>query len=59
MVRRFTPMLKEFLAEESAGGIVLMIAALAALILANSPLAASYNGVLGMQVTLTLGVPAV
>ncbi|MCP5395144.1 MAG: Na+/H+ antiporter NhaA [Sphingomonadaceae bacterium] len=55
MVRRLTPMLKEFLAEESAGGIVLMVAALAALVLANSPLAASYNGVLGMQVTAAIG----
>src|SRR5918994_1423022 len=34
--------LREFLASESAGGIVLMIAAALALIVANSPLAPSY-----------------
>ena len=38
--------LREFIASESAGGIVLMIAAALALIVANSPLAPSYFAVL-------------
>lgn len=43
---RAVAILARFLASESAGGIVLMIAALAALIVANSPLAAGYFAVL-------------
>ncbi|RRV09328.1 Na+/H+ antiporter NhaA [Pseudomonas sp. v388] len=43
---RAVAILASFLASESAGGIVLMIAALAALIVANSPLADGYFAVL-------------
>ncbi|WP_183146485.1 Na+/H+ antiporter NhaA, partial [Pseudomonas syringae] len=39
---RGVAILTRFLASESAGGIVLMAAALAALIVANSPLSAGY-----------------
>lgn len=54
---RAVAILARFLASESAGGIVLMIAALAALIVANSPLAAGYfallhSVVLGLSVEL-------
>ena len=47
--------LKEFLQEESAGGIVLMIAAFAALVVANSGLADWYSAVLATQITVTVG----
>lgn len=43
---RAVAILARFLASESAGGIVLMVAALAALIVANSPLAAGYFSIL-------------
>ena len=43
---RAVALLASFLASESAGGIVLMIAALAALIVANSPLADGYFSIL-------------
>lgn len=54
---RAVALLASFLASESAGGIVLMIAALAALIVANSPLADGYfaalhSVVLGLSVEL-------
>jgi NhaA family Na+:H+ antiporter len=43
---RAIAILASFLASESAGGIVLMVAALAALIVANSPLSAGYFAIL-------------
>ena len=43
---RAVAILASFLASESAGGIVLMLAALAALIVANSPLSAGYFSIL-------------
>jgi NhaA family Na+:H+ antiporter len=47
---------KEFLKLESAGGILLMGAAIVALIMANIPLAyQAYNWFLGLQLTVTLG----
>lgn len=47
--------LKDFLHQESAGGIVLMASALLALILANSPLSAAYFGTLATPIVLTVG----
>ena len=46
---------REFLQQESAGGIVLMVAALLALVLANSPLAGGYFGALSTEVAVTVG----
>lgn len=46
--------LRDFLKEESAGGVVLMIAAAVALILANSPLAGAYLAVLNAEIALTV-----
>lgn len=44
--------LRDFLKQESAGGVVLMIAAAAALVLANSPLAGAYTAVLNAEIAL-------
>ncbi len=46
MIRRFANPIREFLESESAGGIILMAVAALALVVANSPLAGTYNGVL-------------
>ena len=48
-------MLRDFLKKESAGGIVLMIAAALALVIANSPMAASYFGLLDIPVIAGIG----
>ena len=48
-------MLKDFLQKESAGGIVLMIAAALALVIANSPFASSYTGMLDVPVIAGIG----
>ena len=55
MRTRITDSLREFLKDESAGGIVLMIAAALALAVANSPVAASYFGMLDTKLALTFG----
>ncbi len=55
MPTRITESLREFLKDESAGGIVLMIAAAAALVGAHSPLAGGYFGMLNTQLVLTFG----
>lgn len=47
--------LRDFLKEESAGGIVLMIAAFAALVVANSGLAGWYSALLGTEIAVTVG----
>jgi NhaA family Na+:H+ antiporter len=47
--------IREFLRHESAGGIVLLAAALVAFILTNSPLAAAYLGLFDLHLTLKLG----
>lgn len=47
--------LRDFLKEESAGGVVLMVAAACALVLANSPFAAAYNSALATEIALTVG----
>ncbi|MEL6875930.1 MAG: Na+/H+ antiporter NhaA, partial [Pseudomonadota bacterium] len=48
-------LLQDFLKKESAGGIILMISALLALIIANSPLGSAYTAILATQVTATVG----
>lgn len=55
MARALAPMLREFINKESAGGIVLMIAAMLALVFANSALASTYTNWLAMPVAITLG----
>lgn len=55
MVSRVAPMLKDFLQKESAGGIVLIIAAALALAVANSPLASAYAEILGIPVVAGIG----
>ena len=48
--------LREFIAFESAGGVLLAIAAAAALILANSPLAFLYDAFFDTPVEVRVGV---
>ncbi|HUR22477.1 MAG TPA: Na+/H+ antiporter NhaA [Acidimicrobiales bacterium] len=48
-------MLRQFLATEAAGGIVLLIAAVAALVWANSPWSASYRTLWSTDLSLGLG----
>ena len=46
--------IREFLRLEAAAGLLLVIAAAVALVLANSPLSAIYNNLLDMRVALTV-----
>ena len=55
MVQAVTPLLKDFLQKESAGGIVLIFAALLALAVANSPLLAGYQDLLDTGVVVGIG----
>ncbi|MDJ0979124.1 MAG: Na+/H+ antiporter NhaA [Erythrobacter sp.] len=55
MIDRFGDALKDFLKQESAGGIVLIASALLALIIANSPLAPFYFGTLESKLNLSYG----
>lgn len=55
MIYRVSAALKDFLKQESAGGIVLMAAAALALIVANSPLAPAYFGTLATQLNVSFG----
>ena len=55
MINRFGDALKDFLKQESAGGIVLIASAILALIIANSPLAPSYFGTLETKLNLSYG----
>ena len=48
-------LLQEFLALESAGGLVLMAAAVLALVVANSPLASAYEALLAVPVQVRVG----
>ncbi len=43
---------REFLRLESAGGLILVFAAIMAVVLANSPLADLYTGLLGLKLTV-------
>ncbi|EDL50481.1 Na+/H+ antiporter NhaA [Erythrobacter sp. SD-21] len=55
MVQAITPLLKDFLQKESAGGIVLIFAAMLALAVANSPLLAGYQDLLDTGVVVGIG----
>ena len=55
MVKAIAPMLRDFLQKESAGGITLIVAAILALIVANSPLLDQYNALLGVPVVAGVG----
>ncbi|QYJ06253.1 Na+/H+ antiporter NhaA [Qipengyuania flava] len=55
MVKAIAPMLRDFLQKESAGGITLIVAAILALIVANSPLLDQYNALLGVPVVAGIG----
>lgn len=54
-IRRAAQMLLEFLRLESAGGLLLMLAAVLAMIAANSPLSALYAGFLDLPLQLRVG----
>nr|WP_298931273.1 Na+/H+ antiporter NhaA [uncultured Erythrobacter sp.] len=55
MIDRVGEALKDFLKQESAGGIVLIVAAALALVIANTPLAAGYFGMLETKLNLSYG----
>ncbi len=55
MIDRVEKALKDFLKQESAGGIVLIVSALLALIVANSPLADAYFGTLNTKLNVSFG----
>ncbi|MEM8727070.1 MAG: Na+/H+ antiporter NhaA, partial [Pseudomonadota bacterium] len=55
MIDRVSEALKDFLKQESAGGIVLIASAVLALIIANSPLADAYFGTLGTKLNVSFG----
>lgn len=55
MIDRVGAALKDFLKQESAGGIFLIIAAALALVIANSPLAGGYFGTLQTKLNLSFG----
>ena len=59
MIDRFGDALKDFLKQESAGGIVLIASAVLALIIANSPLAPAYFGALETKLNLSYGAFAI
>ena len=49
MARRLIEPIEEFLSSEASGGIVLMVAAAAALVIANTGLAPAYFGLLDRE----------
>lgn len=55
MPKRVAPALADFLKQESAGGFILMAAAVIAMIVANSPLSAAYHAILSEPLTLVYG----
>ena len=55
MVKAIAPTLRDFLQKESAGGILLMVAAALAVVVANSPLAELYRGWLDLPVVAGIG----
>ncbi|KEO89242.1 pH-dependent sodium/proton antiporter [Erythrobacter longus] len=55
MIDRVGTALKDFLKQESAGGIVLIVAAALALVIANSPLADAYFGTLATKLNVSFG----
>ncbi|MEL7446080.1 MAG: Na+/H+ antiporter NhaA [Pseudomonadota bacterium] len=59
MIDRVSAALKDFLKQESAGGIVLIVAAALALVVANSPAADAYFGTLGTKLNVSFGAFAI
>ena len=55
MIDRVGETLKDFLKQESAGGIVLIVAAALALVIANTPMAGAYFGTLETKLNLSYG----
>ena len=55
MIDRVSEALKDFLRQESAGGIVLIVAAALALVIANSPFAPAYFSTLSTKLTVSYG----
>ncbi len=55
MIDRVGFALKDFLKQESAGGIVLIVAAALALVIANTPMAGAYFGTLETKLNLSYG----
>ena len=55
MVKAIAPMLRDFLQKESAGGIVLICAAILAMIVANSPMSSAYLAGLDIPVVAGIG----
>ena len=55
MIGRFAPAMRDFLKQESAGGIILIFAAIAAMVVANSPLLGSYKLMLDTPVIAGIG----
>jgi len=55
MVSRIAPMLRDFMQKESAGGITLIFAAFAALVIANSPLLGAYKSWLDIPIVAGFG----
>jgi NhaA family Na+:H+ antiporter len=47
--------IQEFIRLETSGGIILMIAAVLAMIIANSPLATAYDAILGTYIKVSIG----
>ena len=50
---------EEFIRDESAGGILLMLCAMAALIIANTPLSEAYDKILHIQISIGFGEYAI
>ncbi len=59
MIDRISEALKDFLKQESAGGIVLIAAAALALVIANSPAAGLYFGTLETKLNVSFGAFAI
>ncbi|QUL36901.1 Na+/H+ antiporter NhaA [Erythrobacter sp. JK5] len=59
MIDRVGAALRDFLKQESAGGIVLIAAAALALLIANSPLADAYFGTLNTRLSISFGTFAI
>ena len=56
---RITSAIREFIRLESAGGILLLAAAVAALVAANTPLAAAYSGLVDTTIAVQVGAIAI
>src|SRR5688500_18182012 len=54
-IRRVLRPMQEFVSSSASSGIVLLLATIVALVLANSPLSGAYNSVLGEYIGVTVG----